>query len=59
MAKNQDTKVVTMSKKTHDRLGEIGKKNEKYGAIVERLIDTVEMYEKMYGKIEVSELNGS
>jgi len=52
MAKNPDIKVVTMSKKTHDRLGEFGKKNEKYGAIVERLLDTVEEFEIRSGGIK-------
>jgi len=42
MTKKRDTKFVEVSIKTHERLGNIGRKNEKYGAIVERLLDIAE-----------------
>ncbi len=52
MVKERDTKFVEVSKNTHMRLGSFGQKNETYGAIVTRLLNTVEEYEKMYGVIK-------
>ncbi|MEN6551891.1 MAG: hypothetical protein ABFC34_03295 [Methanobacterium sp.] len=51
--KSQEIKFVRVSITTHERLGKFGRKEEKYGEIVKRLLDTVEMYEGKYGKIDV------
>lgn len=51
--KNKDTIHIEVSLKTHEDLGDFGKKNESYGEIVARLLRTVKMYEDRYGKEEV------
>ena len=52
--KNRDTTHIEISRDTHNKLGDFGKKNESYDEIVKRLINTVKMYEEKHGKEEVT-----